>query len=53
MEKDELYPPGWKHRTFFGAKKRKENQAKKGRIDAPNEVNQMIQEREREAKALA
>ena len=25
MEKDELYPPGWTHRKFFGPRKAKDN----------------------------
>ena len=53
MENDGLYPPGWKHRKFFGSRKRKENQAKKGRTEDPNQVDQMIKERERESEALA
>ena len=51
MENDELYPPGWKHRRFFGARKRKENQAKKGRVE-PDQVDAMLRERELEAESL-
>ena len=52
MEKDELYLPGWKHRRFFGARKRKENQAKKGKFDSANQIDDLIKEREKEEEEM-
>ena len=52
MEMDELYPPGWKHRKFYGSRKGKENLAKRGRKEGPTLVENMIQEREVEAEVL-
>ena len=43
MEKDELYPPGWTHRKFFGARQAKENTAKQARTD-DQIVNEVLKE---------
>ena len=43
MEKDDLYPPGWKHRKFFGTRKNDmNNTAKRGRLEV-DQVAAMIQ----------
>ena len=53
MEKDELYLPGWKHRRFFGSRKKgNENQAKKSRTETVDQVGAMIHEREKEAENI-
>ena len=53
MEMDELYLPGWKHRKFFGTRKKAgDNQAKKSRVENMNQVEAMIQERERENEVI-
>ena len=46
MEKDELYPPGWTHRKFFGPRKAKENPAKHARMD-DQLVTEALKEKER------
>ena len=46
MEKDELYPPGWTHRKFFGARAANTNPAKQGRQDDLI-VNEVMREEER------
>ena len=38
MEKDEVYPTGWKHRTFFGSRNARE---KRPRTD-PNSMEQQV-----------
>ena len=45
MEKDELYPPGWTHRKFFGARASKDNPAKHSRQDDLI-VNEVMREEE-------
>ena len=53
MEKDDLYLPGWKHRKFFGSRKKSsENQAKKSRVETLNQVEAMIIEREKETELV-
>ena len=53
MEKDELYLPGWKHRKFFGTRRKpQDNMAKKSRSDNMDQVTAMIEEREKEAEAI-
>ena len=53
MEKDDLYLPGWKHRKFFGSRKKgTENQAKKSRVETLNQVEAMIIEREKETELV-
>ena len=39
MEKDEVYPVGWKHRIFFGSRNSRD---KKLRIDQVNSVEQQV-----------
>ena len=53
MEKDEMYLPGWKHRKFFGSRKKgNDNNAKKSRLESMDQVEAMIHEREKEAEQL-
>ena len=53
MEKDDLYLPGWKHRKFFGSRKKgTENQAKKSRVETLNQGEAMIIEREKETELV-
>ena len=44
MEKDEMYPPGWRHRKFFGSRKRVE---KKARTENNSMETLVIQEEQR------
>ena len=50
MENDELYPEGWRHRKFFGDRK-KQNPNKQPRIEDPR-LKEAEQELERERIAL-
>ena len=48
MEKDEVYPAGWKHRTFFGSRNTKE---KRPRLDQANGIEQQVlNEQQQEAE---
>ena len=50
MEKDEVYPGGWKHRTFFGSRSSKD---KKPRLDQGNNIEQQVlAEQQKEAERL-
>ena len=50
MEKDEVYPAGWKHRTFFGSRNARD---KRPRMDQANSVEQQVlQEQHREVERL-
>ena len=50
MEKDEVYPAGWKHRAFFGSRNSKD---KKPRLDQENSVEQeVLREQQRDAEQL-
>ena len=47
MEKDEVYPAGWKHRTFFGGRNARE---KRPRIDQSGSIEQQVlMEQQRQA----
>ena len=35
MEKDELYPEGWRHRKFFGGRKISDQKKKQPRLEDP------------------
>ena len=39
MEKDNVYPAGWKHRPFFGSRNTRD---KKPRVDQGNNVEQQV-----------
>ena len=45
MDMDTMYPPGWTHRKYFGARKAKDNPAKHARKD--DIVDAVINEHER------
>ena len=49
MEKDEVYPAGWKHRAFFGSRNSKD---KKPRIDQEKTMEQqvLLEQQQREAE---
>ena len=49
MENDELYPEGWRHRKFFGDRKKQSN--KQARLDDPR-LREAEQELEREKIAM-
>ena len=50
MEKDEVYPGGWKHRTFFGSRSSKD---KKPRLDQGTNIEQQVlSEQQKEADRL-
>ena len=48
MEKDEVYPTGWKHRTFFGSRNARE---KRPRTD-PNSMEQQVLREHQEQQLL-
>ena len=48
MEKDDVYPAGWKHRSFFGSRNSKD---KKPRIDQGNNVEQQVLREQEERTA--
>jgi hypothetical protein len=50
MEKDELYPPGWTHRKFFGLRKAKENPAKHARMDDQLVTDALMEKERKEAE---
>ena len=52
MENDEMYLPGWKHRKFFGTRKKWTDNTKKSRLEAKDQVEAMLRERELEAEQL-
>ena len=52
MENDEMYLPGWKHRKFFGTRKKGNDNTKKSRLEAKDQVEAMLRERELEAEQL-
>ena len=45
MEMDQMYPPGWSHRKYFGARQAKDNPAKHPRKD-DTLVDEVMQEQE-------
>ena len=49
MEKDEVYPSGWKHRTFFGSRNARD---KKPRIDLGSMEQQVLMEQQRDVEKL-
>ena len=49
MEKDEMYPAGWKHRTFFGARNARE---KKPRMEVGSIEQQVLMEQQKEAEKM-
>ena len=51
MENDEVYPTGWKHRTFFGGRNAKDKD-KRPRLDPGSMEQQVIMEQQREADRL-
>ena len=50
MEKDEVYPVGWKHRMFFGSRNSRD---KKARIDQVDSVEQQVLREQQQAGELA
>ena len=50
MEKDDVYPTGWRHRKFFGSRNTKE---KRTRVDSQNSMEQQVlRERQTELENL-
>ena len=50
MEKDDVYPGGWKHRTFFGSRNAKD---KKPRLDSGTDMEQQVLlEQQKDAEKL-
>ena len=49
MEKDEVYPSGWKHRLFFGSRNSRDKRAK---VDQGSMEHQVIEEQQQESDKL-
>ena len=49
MEKDEVYPVGWKHRMFFGSRNSRD---KKARIDQVDSVEQQVLREQQQAMGI-
>ena len=48
MERDDVYPGGWKHRTFFSSRN---SRGKKPRLDSASNIEQQVlQEQQRETE---
>ena len=50
MDKDEVYPSGWKHRKFFGSRNAKDKKSTEENQNSPGD--QVLREREREVEIL-
>ena len=49
MERDEVYPAGWKHRTFFGSRNVRDKRTK---LDQGSIEHQVLQEQQKESEKL-